>query len=181
MSKPAAALVIAVVAIAVGSIAYGAGLAAGRDARVMAATQIAVARPAQSQDPFMVPEPFQGPQQMPNQPFTPAPAPAPFPAPQAPGQPPTLREFIPLPGPGDQQPGQRPGNQSGDCEPIILFYHNGQLFQLRPGQGPQNGPGRPGTPPEFFYMNPYQGPAIPGLPMPRPDRGPGFSPVNPRS
>jgi hypothetical protein len=92
-----------------------------------------------------------------------------------------MREFIPIPGPGDQQPGQRPGQQQGECEPIILFYHNGQLFQLRPGQGPENGPGRPGTPPEFFHMNPYQGPAIPGLPAPRPDRGPGFSPVNPRS
>jgi hypothetical protein len=94
---------------------------------------------------------------------------------------PPLREFIPIPGPGDQQPGQRPGQQSGECEPIILFYHNGQLYQLRPGQGPENGPGRPGSPPEFFYMNPYQGPGIPGLPVPQPDRGPGFSPVNPRS
>lgn len=94
---------------------------------------------------------------------------------------PPLREFIPIPGPGDQQPGQRPGQQSGECEPIILFYHNGQLYQLRPGQGPESGPGRPGSPPEFFYMNPYQGPAIPGLPVPQPDRGPGFSPVNPRS
>jgi hypothetical protein len=94
---------------------------------------------------------------------------------------PPLREFIPIPGPGDQQPGQRPGQQSGECEPIILFYHNGQLFQLRPGQGPESGPGRPGSPPEFFYMNPYQGPAIPGLPVPQPDRGPGFAPVNPRS
>jgi hypothetical protein len=175
MSRSTAALAIAVTAIIVGSIAYAAGLAAGRDARGVAAAQIAVAQPAQLQDPFMAPEPFQGPQ-VPRQPVNPAPAPF-----QAPGQPPTLREFIPLPGPGDQQPGQRPGNQSGDCEPIILFYHNGQLFQLRPGQGPQNGPGRPGTPPEFFYMNPYQGPAIPGLPMPRQDRGPGFSPVNPRS
>jgi hypothetical protein len=94
---------------------------------------------------------------------------------------PPLREFIPLPGQGDQTPGQGPQQQQGDCQPIILFYHNGQLFQLRPGPGPQNGPGRPGTPPEFFYLNPYQGPSIPGFPAPPQDRGPGFSPVNPRS
>jgi hypothetical protein len=187
MSKTTAVLLIAVTAIAVGGIAYAAGVAAGRRMPAASAGVVPTAQPAQSQDPFMPPEQFLGPQQapgpMPNQPFPNTPGPAPFQAPpqQAPGQPPTLREFIPIPGPGDQQPGQRPGQQQGDCEPIILFYHNGQLFQLRPGQGPQNGPGRPGTPPEFFHMNPYQGPAIPGLPAPRQDRGPGFSPVNPRS
>jgi hypothetical protein len=169
MSKSTAVLLIAVSAIAVGGIAYTAGVAAGRTMPAASAGVVPTAQPAQSQDPFMPPGPFLGPQ-----PFK-------APAQPAPGQPPTLREFIPIPGPGDQQPGQRPGQQQGDCEPIILFYHNGQLFQLRPGQGPQDGPGRPGTPPEFFHMNPYQGPAIPGLPAPRPDRGPGFSPVNPRS
>jgi hypothetical protein len=97
------------------------------------------------------------------------------------GQPPHLREFIPLPAPGQQVPGQLPGTQQGDCEPIILFYHNGQLYQLRPGPGPQNGPGRPSSPPEYFRLDPYQGPAIPGLPVPQPDRGPEFSPPNPRS
>ncbi|MDR7420359.1 MAG: hypothetical protein QN178_15770 [Armatimonadota bacterium] len=182
MSKSTVALWVAVTAIAVGGIAYAVGLAAGRGGQVAVAASVPAALPAQSQSPFMPSEPFQGPQG-PNQPFNIVPAPAPFQAPQAPGQPPTLREFIPIPGPGDQTPGQRPGNESGECEPIILFYHNGQLYQLRPGQGPQDGQGRPGAPPEFFHMNPYQGPAIPGLPMPapRPDRGPGFSPVNPRS
>jgi hypothetical protein len=167
------ALLVALVAIVVGGIAYAAGASAGRAAPATAAVRIAV-QPVQGPGPFMLPDQL-GPQ--------PAPAPGqqPFQI-VPPGQsPPTLREFIPLPGPGDQNPGQRPGQQSGECEPIILFYHNGQLFQLRPGQGPQDGPGRPGAPPEFFYLNPSQGPPIPGLPVPRPDRGPGFSPVNPRS
>jgi hypothetical protein len=88
---------------------------------------------------------------------------------------------LPLPVPGDQTPGQRPGQQQGDCEPIILFYHNGQLFQLRPGPGPGPDGNRPGVPPEFYNLQPYQGPAIPGLPLPRQDRGPGFTPLNPRS
>jgi len=105
-------------------------------------------------------------------PFLPAPVP---------GQPPTMQELVPLPLPGDQTPGQRPQNQQGDCEPIILFYHNGQLYQLRPGPGPQTGPGRPTAPPEFYQLNPYQGPPIPGLPSPPQDRGPGFTPINPRS
>ncbi|MDQ7829323.1 MAG: hypothetical protein QN122_03930 [Armatimonadota bacterium] len=93
---------------------------------------------------------------------------------------PPLQEFIPLPGPGDRTPGTRPGQPQpgqGDCP--ILFYYNGQLYELRPGQGPEDGPGRPGSPPEFFYLNPYRGPAIPGLPQPGP--GPNFQPVQPRS
>jgi hypothetical protein len=178
MSRSSAVLLMATVAIGVGVVAYTAGVAAGRT-EPAARTTPAVAQPAQAQNPFIPPEPFLGPQQ------GPAPQPAPGPQPfqfVPPGQsPPSLREFIPLPGPGDQQPGQRPNQEQGDCEPIILFYHNGQLYQLRPGQGPQDGQGRPGTPPEFFYLNPYQGPPIPGLPQPGPDRGPGFSPVNPRS
>lgn len=176
MSGRATVLLVTFVAIAVGGVAYSVGFAAGRAVPASTADgpRPPLAQPAQVQDPFQPPfqrpEPFQGPQ--------PFPGPQPF---QGPGSPPPLREFIPLPGPGDQQPGMRPGQQDGACEPIILFYHNGQLYQLRPGPGPQNGPGQPGTPPEFYYLNPYQGPPIPGLPFPRQDRGPGFSPVNPRS
>lgn len=97
-------------------------------------------------------------------------------------QAPPLQEFIPL-GPDQQQPGQRPGEQPGqeECQ-TILFYHNGRLYRLSPG--PQDGQGRPGVPPEFFYLNPYQGPAIPGFPQPfRGPEGPGpnFRPVLPRS
>lgn len=101
-----------------------------------------------------------------------------------PGAPP-LQEFIPLPGPGQQQPGQAPQPQPGQGDCPILFYFNGRLYQL--GPGPQDGPGRPGSPPEFFYLNPYQGPPIPGLPQPfqRPPGpggpGPNFVPVPPRS
>ncbi len=71
-----------------------------------------------------------------------------------------MREFIPLPGPDSQ----RPQPQQGECEPVILFYHEGRLYQLKPG--PKDGPGRPGSPPEFYQMNPYQGPPVPGLPAP---------------
>ncbi|MBI3997983.1 MAG: hypothetical protein HY355_03040 [Armatimonadetes bacterium] len=142
----------------VGILMAGVGYAAGKATSVPAA---AVSEP----QPASV-QPAQAPQ---------------FPPPSVPGQPPTMREFVPLPIPGDQQPFQLPGNQQGECEPIILFYHNGQLYQLRPGPGPQIGPGRPGVPPEFYRLEPYQGPAIPGLPFPAPDRGPGFTPVNPRS
>jgi len=183
MSRTAAAVLVTFVAIVVGSVAYAAGLSAGRQAPAAASVQPPIAQPVQAPDPFQPPafqnpQPFQGPQQFQApQPFQ-VPAPG---QPLPPGQTPNLREFIPIPGPGDQTPGQRPQQQQGECEPVILFYHNGQLYQLRPGQGPQDGQGRPGTPPEFFHLNPYQGPAIPGLPVPRPDRGPGFSPVNPRS
>jgi hypothetical protein len=192
MSGRTVIVLVASIAIAAAGIAYAVGFAHGRAALVAAPTQVPSAQPAQVPvDPFQpppqfqVPEPFQAPR--PFQAPQPLPGPQPAPGPQPfqsvpPGQsPPPLREFIPLPGPGDQTPGQQPQQQNGDCEPIILFYHNGQLYQLRPGQGPQDGQGRPGTPPEFYYLNPYQGPPIPGLPAPRPDRGPGFSPVNPRS
>lgn len=97
------------------------------------------------------------------------------------GQSPTeMREFIPLPGPDGQ--GQQP--QQGECEPVILLYHEGQLYQLRPG--PNDGQGRPGAPREFYQLNPYQGPPVPGLPappMPLPwqDRGPAPSSPNLRS
>jgi hypothetical protein len=99
---------------------------------------------------------------------------------------PPLQEFIPLPGPGQQQPGQGPAPQQGqdECQ-TILFFYNGQLYRLMPGPGPQNGPGQPGSPPEFFRLDPYRGPAIPGLPQPFPQRpdspGPNFLPALPRS
>jgi hypothetical protein len=155
MSRRAVLLGLTIVAIGVGGAAYLAGVAAGR-AQVLAAV---VPTPQATLQPAQLP------------PFLPAPVP---------GQPPTMQELVPLPIPGDQTPGQRPQPQQGECEPIILFYHNGQLYQLQPGPGPQNGPGRPTAPPEFYQLNPYQGPPIPGLPIPQ-DRGPGFTPVNPRS
>src|SRR6266849_2576360 len=39
------------------------------------------------------------------------------------------REVIPVPTPA--RPGQTPG-QSQDCQPVILFYYNGKLYQLMP-------------------------------------------------
>ncbi len=159
-----------VVAGVVGALAYAAGARAGREAAAAPASPRPLVRPAQTLEPFVPGQPAPFPQQAPALPGAPGPAPH-------------LREFVPLPmpGPGQQLPGQLPGAQQGDCEPIILFYHDGQLYQLRPGPGPQTGPGRPTSPPEYFRLDPYQGPAIPGLPIPQPDRGPGFSPVNPRS
>jgi hypothetical protein len=184
MSRQSAALLVAVVAIAASGVAFIAGVAVGRTAPASVNGQPPDALPVQLTDPFAPPRQFQDLQPAPApEPFLqprPFRAPQPFQAP--PGQtPPTLREFIPIPGPGDQNPGQRPQQEQGDCEPIILFYHNGQLYQLRPGEGPRDGQGRPGAPPEFYYLNPYQGPPIPGLPVPRPDQEPGFTPVNPRS
>jgi hypothetical protein len=171
MARGTVILVVAFAAVLAGGAAYAAGVSVGRAAAGATPAPV-VAQPVQSPDPFQPPSIPQFPQPFPMTPSQPAP-----------GQPPTLREFIPIPGPGDRMPGQQPGQENGECEPIILFYHNGQLYQLQPGPGQQFGPGRPGTPPEFYQLNPYQGPAIPGLPapQPRPDRGPGFSPVNPRS
>ncbi|MGH2403296.1 MAG: hypothetical protein ACRDGN_02420 [bacterium] len=159
MSRRWSTFVVASAVVAVAGVAYAAGHAAGRSASATASV------------PSPVVQPVQAPQLDQNLP----------PAQIAPpGQTPNLREFVPLPFPGDQNPGQRPGQQQGDCEPIILFYHNGQLYQLQPGPGDRNG-NRPGVPPEFYQLNPYQGPPIPGLPFPRQDRGPGFTPLNPRS
>lgn len=96
--------------------------------------------------------------------------------------PPPLQELIPLPSP-DEQLGRGQQQEGQDCQPIILFYHQGQLYQLMPG--PQGQQGRPGSPPEYFPLRPYQGPQIPGLPFrqipgsPVP-QSPGFQPVNPR-
>jgi len=94
---------------------------------------------------------------------------------------PVQPEIIPFPGPDRQGPGQGLG-QGQDCQPIILFYYQGRLYQLMPG--PDNLPGMPGSPPEYFPLRPYQGPQIPGLPFgpaPQPfQQPPGFQPVQPR-
>lgn len=71
-----------------------------------------------------------------------------------------MREFIPLPSPDSR----RPQPQQGECEPVILFYHEGRLYQLKPG--PKDGRGSPGAPPEFYEMKPYQAPP-PSSPNPR--------------
>lgn len=94
---------------------------------------------------------------------------------------PVQPELVPLPGPRGQDPGQQPAPGQGECDPIILFYHQGQLYQLMPG--PDNQPGMPGSPPEYFPLRPYQGPRIPGLPFgpsPAVPQTPGFQPVQPR-
>ena len=109
---------------------------------------------------------------------------------------PPLQEIIPFPGPGQQGPGQGQGQQGqGECEPVILFYFQGRLFRLMPGPGPQGPQGTPGSPPEYFPLQPYQGPSIPGLPfqlppgtgpqlppgaVPQQPQGPGFTPLQPR-
>ncbi len=78
-------------------------------------------------------------------------------------QAPTLNpnEFIPLP--NDQGPqNSTPGLGDQTCDKILYFYQ-GRLYQLRPGPTPRNGGN-----PEFFFMEPYQGPQIPGFPNPSP-------------
>ncbi len=92
----------------------------------------------------------------------------------------TLQELIPLPNPSQREPGQ---GQSQECKPIVLFYYQGRLYQLQLGpEGTQGA--QPQSPPEYFPITPYQGPAIPGFPIPLPPGGspdsPGFRPVNPR-
>lgn len=88
-------------------------------------------------------------------------------------------KIFPLPLPNDRTPS--PG-QNAECKPIILFYYQGQLYELMPGLDDQ--PGAPTSPPEYFPLRPYQGPQIPGLPFaPSPQPGPhlpGFKPVQPR-
>lgn len=93
--------------------------------------------------------------------------------------PPTLQELIPL-APNRQERGQ---GQNQNCTPVVLFYYQGRLYQLQ--LGPEGHQGTPTSPPEFFPLQPYQGPQIPGLPFtPAPPGGapnsPGFRPVNPR-
>lgn len=102
----------------------------------------------------------------------------------APAQNPTpFQEVIPLPGPDRNGSGQGQQQQGQDCQPLILFYYQGRLYQLQPG--PMNRQGLPSSPPEYFPLQPYNGPQIPGLPfgpqMPQPiPQNPGFQPVNPR-
>lgn len=84
-------------------------------------------------------------------------------------QPPALnpKEFIPLPPTGVQPDQQAPGAGGQDCDRILYFYQ-GRLYQLRPGPTPRNGGN-----PEFYFMDPYQGPQIPGFPSPQ---APGLTP-----
>ena len=82
------------------------------------------------------------------------------------GMPLNPREFIPVPNPQNGQ-GQVPGMPSPgaggqDCDKILYFYQ-GKLYQLRPGPMPKGGGN-----PEFYYMQPYEGPQIPGFPTPGP-------------
>jgi len=74
------------------------------------------------------------------------------------------KEFIPVPNPGQNQgPGMpNPGTGNQQCDKILYFFQ-GKLYQLRPGPMPPGGGN-----PEFYYMNPYEGPQIPGFPMPGP-------------
>jgi hypothetical protein len=86
------------------------------------------------------------------------------PASPAQGQPLTPKEFVPVPNPQqgqDQGPGMpSPGAGGQDCDKILYFFQ-GKLYQLRPGPMPKGGGN-----PEFYYMQPYQGPQIPGFPGP---------------
>jgi hypothetical protein len=79
------------------------------------------------------------------------------------------KEFVPVPpqrqdpGPGAPTPGAPPPGAGGqNCDKILYFYQ-GKLYQLRPGPMPRNGGN-----PEFYYMQPYDGPQIPGFPTPGP-------------
>lgn len=89
----------------------------------------------------------------------------------------TFQDLVPPLGPNSQGPGQ-----AQDCKPMVLLYYQGRLYQLQ--LGPEGQQGQPSSPPEYFPMTPYQGPAIPGLPFPTPPGGnqqaPGLPPVSPR-
>jgi hypothetical protein len=86
------------------------------------------------------------------------------PASPAQGLPSIPKEFVPVPNPQqgqDQGPGMpSPGAGGQDCDKILYFFQ-GKLYQLRPGPMPKGGGN-----PEFYYMQPYQGPQIPGFPGP---------------
>jgi hypothetical protein len=87
------------------------------------------------------------------------------------GAPINPREFVPVP-PLDQpgnNPAQAPFPGTGsqqNCDRVLFFYQ-GRLYQLRPGPMPRNGGN-----PEFFYMQPYDGPQVPGFPQTGPGNGP---------
>lgn len=80
------------------------------------------------------------------------------------------KEFVPVPPQQrgqDQGPGApSPGAGGQNCDKILYFFQ-GKLYQLHPGPMPRNGGN-----PEFYYMQPYEGPQIPGFPMPGPTPGP---------
>lgn len=91
-----------------------------------------------------------------------------IPAHEAQGAPFIPKEFVPIPNPQhgqDQGPGLPSPGAGGqpDCDKILYFYQ-GKIFQLRPGPMPRGGGGNP----EFYYMQPYEGPQIPGFPTPGP-------------
>ncbi len=92
---------------------------------------------------------------------------------------PVQSKIMPLPAPNGRGPS---AGQNAECPPVILFYYQGQLYELMPGLDDQ--PGGPTSPPEYFPLRPYQGPQIPGLPFtPSPQPGPQlprFKPVQPR-
>ena len=94
---------------------------------------------------------------------------------------PVRPDSVPFPFPAPGRPDQNQ-TQGQDCQPLILLYHDGKLYQLMPG--PDNQPGGSGSPPEYYPLRPYQGPQIPGLPfgpLPTPaPQGPGFQPLQPR-
>jgi hypothetical protein len=95
-----------------------------------------------------------------------------------PAQLPVRPEMVPFPAPGRPDQTQTQGQ---DCQPLILLYHDGKLYQLMPG--PDNQLGGSGSPPEYYPLRPYQGPQIPGLPFGLPNpapQGPGFQPLQPR-
>ena len=90
-----------------------------------------------------------------------------LPARPAQGVPLNPQEMIPIPnpqngqGPGPGVPSPGMGGQQ-DCDRILFFY-KGRLYQLRPGPMPRNGGN-----PEFYFMQPYEGPQVPGFPAPGP-------------
>ena len=91
------------------------------------------------------------------------------------------REFVPMPPQSgqDQGPGMpSPGAGGQNCDKILYFFQ-GKLYQLRPGPMPKNGGN-----PEFYYMQPYEGPQIPGFPSPGPQipgmPDPNMGPSTPR-
>lgn len=69
------------------------------------------------------------------------------------------QELVPFPNGALPGTGQQPA-LGQDCGKI-LFYYQGRLYQLQPGPTPRNGGN-----PEFYFMQPYQGPGIPGFPSP---------------
>ncbi len=85
------------------------------------------------------------------------------------GMPINPHEFVPVPDQPGNNPAQAPFPGTGsqqNCD-RVLFYYQGRLYQLRPGPMPRGGGN-----PEFFTMQPYEGPQIPGFPQMPPGSGP---------